>query len=163
RLPAQHQHPAQTVPHRRQHPFHCGSLRGPVQQLGNRSALPPRPLPAGRLGPAQRCTAVHDHHHPHSTPRTSQTPALPPALPPPPPPTPPPPPPAPLPLGQPPGPVPPPGYPPAPPATATTSRPPRPGPALHGGARPSSPTLHPKNQPNPSPDPGPAAPSGNPW
>ena len=51
--PPQHQHPAQPVPDRRQHFLQRGSFRGPVQQLANRSALPPRPRRASDLGPTQ--------------------------------------------------------------------------------------------------------------
>ena len=52
RIPPQHQHPAQPVPDRRQHFLQRGGFRGPVQQLANRSALPPRPQRASHLGPA---------------------------------------------------------------------------------------------------------------
>ena len=53
RLPPQHQRPTQPVPERRQHSLQCGSLRSPVQQLANRSVLPPWPRRASRPGPTQ--------------------------------------------------------------------------------------------------------------
>ena len=48
--PPQHQRPTQPVPDRRQHSLQRGSLRSPVQQLANRSVLPPGPRRASRLG-----------------------------------------------------------------------------------------------------------------
>ena len=73
RIPPQHQHPAQPVPHRRQHFLQRAGFRGPVQQLANRSALPPRPRRASHLGPA---TGRHSTIIAHASSGNHQIPAL---------------------------------------------------------------------------------------
>src|SRR5262245_16475609 len=64
RIPLQHEHPAQAVPGCRQHSLQRGGLRGPVQQVRNRSALRPSGQPAGPRRPGHPPKATQEHHRP---------------------------------------------------------------------------------------------------